>query len=66
MQQQEYSFKSSSKKYTVFIAKDNHVELYNEEKPSKDGMYFSSLKELFFFVNNLTDTLEGINENGNN
>lgn len=44
----------------IFFAEDGHIELYEVENPGKTGFIFDDLKELYSFVNNLTDVIEQI------
>lgn len=56
--QQTHSFKAGDKYYEVFFAfDDNHVEVYEKDNP-KEGLIFSSKKQLIAFINNITDIIE--------
>lgn len=44
----------------IFFAEDGHIELYEVENPGKTGFIFDDLKELYSFVNSLTDVIEQI------
>lgn len=51
-------FMVKGKTYEIFFALDNHIELYEKEDPGKTGFIFNDLKELYNFVNSLTDIIE--------
>ncbi|MFW6233188.1 MAG: hypothetical protein ACOC3Z_00835 [Nanoarchaeota archaeon] len=55
---QTISFIAGKINYSIFFAKDNEsVELYETENP-RNGMVFGNYKQLFSFINFLTDIVE--------
>lgn len=42
----------------VFFALDGHIEIYDKDKPTNTGFIFNDKKELFSFINGLTDIAE--------
>jgi len=52
-------FISENKEYEVFIAKDNHIEVYEKNNP-KEGFIFENEKQAISFINGLTDILEEV------
>lgn len=52
------TFTIKNKKIEIFFALDGHIELYEKEDPRDTGFIFSDDKELFSFINGLTDIAE--------
>ena len=52
------TFKVKDKKIEIFFASDKHIELYEKESPLNTGFIFNDRKELFSFINGLTDIAE--------
>lgn len=52
-----YQFSTKEKKYEIFFGKEDHVEVYEFEKP-KEGLIFEDSKSFNVFVNSITDALE--------
>ena len=60
MSKDTHFFKAGHKQYEVFVCpNDEHVEIYEKENP-KEGLIFSTRKQLKSFVNSLTDVVEEI------
>ncbi len=53
----EQKFKVKKREFEIFFAENGSVEVYDLENP-KEGVIFSSEKELNVFVNMLTDIIE--------
>lgn len=52
------TFTIKDKKIEIFFALDGHIELYDKMNPSNTGFIFSDERELFSFINGLTDVAE--------
>jgi len=57
MDDQVITFKAKNREYELFFADDGFIELYDKDNPS-EGFYFQNKKDLFIFVNTITDVLE--------
>lgn len=53
------TFKIRDKTIEIFFAEeDEYIELYDTMSPGDTGFIFNSKKELFSFINGLTDIVE--------
>ena len=57
MDDQVITFKAKNREYELFFADDGFIELYDKDNPN-EGFYFQNKKDLFIFVNTITDVLE--------
>lgn len=53
-----YTFSIKEKKYEIFFAEDEHIEIYEKNNPSSTGFIFDNMKKFILFVNFFTDIIE--------
>lgn len=54
----KHNFLINRRRIEVFLGKDKHIEVYEEDNPGKTGFEFDNIKQLNVFINELTDIAE--------
>lgn len=58
MEKFAYTFNIKRKKYEVYFANEDQVEIYELEDPGKTGFIFPDKKSFNMFINSVTDIAE--------